>query len=206
MKKLILFLSLLILVSGVQAQGLKGKFMITLKAGSQYFLENDINRKTFLGSQIDYFLNDQILVGMNLNYMNYYHPVDLIEIEYSGLRDKDKFDNQWKWYSLTFSGKLLFEPGRFSPFFEMGVGFYIPQLTYYKYDYLIEGYTNTTVKIYKKTRYGFNLGIGVQYRVWKGFCLQFEGLINNVFKKSDDTSYDSAFNFAILNAGVSMIF
>jgi len=201
MKKLILFLSLLLLVSGVQAKGLDSRFMITAKIGTSYILDESINRPTFLGSQIDYFVGKQTLIGLNLNYLRYYEPSFFAIPLYYG--SKYQYETKWEWYSLTISDKLLFSQNKFSPFVKLGIGLYIPRKTY---PYPTEGNLIATKKEYGKTCPGYNLGMGVQYRVWEVFSLQIEGTINHIFNKAKNISSARYFTFANLELGLSIIF
>jgi len=201
MKKLILFLSLLLLVSGVQAKGLDSRFMITAKIGASYILDESINRPTFLGSQIDYFVGKQTLIGLNLNYWKYYQSDYIIVFDNYGSMYRP--ETKWEWYSLTITDKLLFSQNKFSPFVKLGIGLYIPRKTY---PYPTEGNLIATKKDYGKTCPGYNFGMGVQYRVWKLFSLQIEGTLNHIFNKAKNISSARHFSFANLESGFSIIF
>ncbi len=201
MKKLILFLSLLILVSGVQAQGFNSRFTITAKVGTIYNIDESINRPIFLGAQIEYFVSKQNLIGLNLNYWKYYQSDYIIVFDNYGSRYRP--ETKWEWYGLTVSYKLLFDITRFSPFVKLGIGLYSPEKTS---SYPIGWDLTGTEQVYGKTCPGYNLGMGVQYRVWKLFSLQIEGTINHIFNKAKNISSLRYFTFANLESGFSINF
>lgn len=203
MKKLILILCFLVLIQNVQAENFKHRFMLTVKAGPSYLWEDYTTRKTYLGSEIAYCLYDQLSVGVNFDYSRYY-KYWLFSLDF--FEPKSEFESKWEWYSLTFYGKMLLSSYKFSPFVKTGIGFYIPRVVHYKYDYLPEDSSIIRDKLYGKTCLGFNFGMGVQYRLWERFCLQFEGLINNVHNTSKDISDNHSFTSANLDVGISIIF
>lgn len=100
--------------------------MLTLKAGPAYPHLEHTNRVSFFGSQIDYFVSDQVSIGLNLNYMQYYEmryyavPIDYI--------DPNDYLNKWMWYSLGLSAKFLSDLRGPSPYMKLGAGFYIPRM------------------------------------------------------------------------------
>jgi opacity protein-like surface antigen len=204
MKKLIFFLCFLVLIQNVKAENLKHKFMLTTKAGNAYLLKNHAPRFTSFGGQIDYFLDDQILLGLDFSYIKYHEPVAIVEIELSGFGNNDRINR--KLYNLSFSGKLLLEPGRFSPFFKMGIGLYFPQVIYSQDIYNPWDNLSSSESIYEKTHLGMNMGIGIYYRVWKRWGLQLEGLINHIFTLNEDYSETYPMQYATLNAGLFVIF
>jgi hypothetical protein len=111
MKKLIFFICFLVLIQNAQAENFKHRFMVSAKAGNVYFLEKDTPRFTSYGAQIDYFLDEQILLGLDFGYIKYYKPVyRYTEIDNSGFGNGDRIDRKlyniiWEWESTTGSGR-----------------------------------------------------------------------------------------------------
>lgn len=206
MKKIIFFLCFLVLIQNIQAENFKHKFMATAKVGNVYLLENRIPRFTSFGAQIDYFLEDQILLGLDFSYFKYYEQSTIIfwEPQHTGLEDGDRTSR--KLYNLSLSGKLLLEPGRFSPFFKLGIGLYIPQVIYYENNYQLLGNLVSTKNNYKKTHLGINMGIGIYYKVWKRWGLQLEGLVNHIFSLNEKYGETYPMQYVTLNAGLFVIF
>lgn len=204
MKKTIFCCLFLLLIQAGQAEDFKGKFMLSVKAGPIYLHQEYITMPTLLGSRIDYFVGDWISVGLEMDYMEYNDDEPGTFLQYYGA--ESELGPKWRWYSFAFSGKLLLNTTRFSPFLKIGLGFYIPQEIYHWYtsqDMLI---TVTTVKVYGKTCPGYNMGMGFQYRVWKGFGLQLEGTIDHIINRARQISSAHSFTFANVNAGLSIIF
>lgn len=205
MKKLTFLFCFLVLIQNAQAENLKHKFMITAKAGNAYLFKNHTPRFTSFGTQIDYFLDDQILLGIDFGYLKYYESiVRFVVFNHSALGNNDRINR--KLYNLSFSGKLLLEPGRFSPFFKMGIGLYIPQIIYSQDIYKPWDNLTSSKSIYEKTHLGMDMGIGIYYRVWKSWGLKLEGLINHIFTLNEDYSEIYPMQYATLDAGLFVIF
>ena len=205
MKKAILFCLFLLIAQVVQAEDFKGKFMLSFKTGDFGSFEDRITKTTFLGSQVDYFIGNRTLVGFNLNYMEY------IYLSHSGIFPAyygapTGLQPKWRWYSIGLSGKLLFDKTRFSPFFKIGFGLYIPQVTSPREGNPDIATPFTLEKTYGKTCLGYNFGIGIQYRFWSRFGLLLEGAIEQIDNKNKYLSSNSFFTFGSLQAGISLIF
>ncbi len=205
MKKLIFFICFLVLIQNAQAENFKHRFMLSAKTGNAYFLEKDTPRFTSFGAQIDYFLDEQILLGLDFGYTKYYKPVyRYAEIDNSGFNNDDRIDR--KLYNISLSGKFMAEPGRFSPYFKIGVGLYIPEVIYSRSVYSLWSNLSSYNSIYEKTRLGVNMGMGIYYRVWKRWGLQLEGLFNHIFSLNENYSDTYPMQYATLNAGIFLIF
>ncbi|MDH4223092.1 MAG: porin family protein [candidate division Zixibacteria bacterium] len=205
MKKLIFFICFLVLIQNAQAENFKNRFMVTAKAGNAYFLEYHTPRFTSFGAQIDYFLDEQFLLGLDFSYIKYYEPVfRYIDIENSRTGHGDRTDR--KLYNISLSGKLMAEPGRFSPFFKIGAGLYIPQLTYSNDIYQLWNNLTNSNNIYEKTHLGVNLGMGIYYRIWKRWGVQLEGQFNHIFSLNEDYGETYPSQYATLHAGFFVIF
>lgn len=204
MKKVVFCCALLLSISATQAQGLKGKFMLSVKGGPVYLHEEYTTRPTIIGSCIDYFVADQILVGLEMNYMEYDENGPITEIQ---THEADsELGTKWRWYSVVFSGKLALDATRFSPFVKAGFGLYIPRLIYHLYPDFYDSTPPTTIKVYGRTCPGYNLGMGLQYRVWKGLGLQLEGNIDHIINRARQINSARSFTFANINGGLSIIF
>ena len=207
MRKLIFLICFLGLFRSVQAQEHKGKFMLTAKTAYAYFLEDYPVEKTYFGSEISYFLDRQLLLGLNFDYLEYQeHGGYFVETENSGSEFVRTPTNTERWYSLGFFSKLLFDVRRFTPFVKMGFGLYIPHTTSYMYRYSTQGIYYSKVEGYGKTCFGMNFGAGIQYRFWKGLCLQTEGLLTTLTNRNEEIGINRNFTYANLNAGLSIIF
>jgi opacity protein-like surface antigen len=206
MKKLIFLICFLVLVQNAQAENFKHRFMVSAKAGNAYFLESHTPRFTSYGAQIDYFLDEQILLDLDFTYVKYQEkPFGVIfeEGESSGFGYSYRTDR--KLYSLSLSGKLMAEPGRFSPYFKIGAGLYIPEVIYSRDVYQLWSNLTTSNSIYEKTRLGVNMGMGIYYRVWKRWGLQLEGLFNHIFNLKEEYDRTYPMQYATLNAGIFLI-
>lgn len=206
MKKLIFIICFLGLIANVQAQGPKGKFMLTAKTAYSFALEGVSPRGTYFGSEISYFLDRQLLLGMNFDYLEYHESGGTREIEYSQTGYWDLEGNIIKWYNFGLFTKLLFDISRFTPFVKMGFGFYVPQRPYYRFFSPDLGSYSTKITRYGKTCLGMNLGAGLQYRVWNGLCLQTEALLTTLTDRNKESNLNRNFTYANLNAGLSIIF
>jgi len=204
MRKAIFCCLFLLSIQPAMAEDFKGKFMLSVKAGHVYLLENHVIKPALFGSRIDYFIRDWISVGLDMNYIEYNEEGPSRFAQYYGAQSE--LGPEWRWYSLTLSGKLGLDTTRFSPFFKIGFGFYIPQEIYHRYTNSDVLSTVTTVKVYGKTCPGYNLGMGLQYWIWKRFGLQLEGTIDHIFNRAKQISSARSFTFANLNAGLSIIF
>lgn len=205
MRKLIFLICFLGLVHRVSAQTPKSKFMLTAKAAYAHFLEDFPSSKIYFGSEIGYFLNHQLLLGLNFDYLEY-DERPYFEYENPGSGFGDILINPQKWYSLGLFSKLLFDVGRFMPFVKMGFGLYVPRTTSYPDRFLTQGIYYAKDEGYGKTCFGMSFGAGIQYRIWKGFCLQTEGLVTTVQNRNAGSGSDGNLTHANLNAGLSIIF
>jgi opacity protein-like surface antigen len=204
MRKLIFLVCFFGLVHSVPAQGLKGKLIFTAKTSYSRLLPGQGTEKTYRGFEIGYFLTHQLQLGLNLDYLEYDEQPNLVKSENSGsghLPSKTK-----QWYSLGLYSKLLFDIRRFSPFVRAGFGIFIPRITYYPYFSPASGIRYSGSDPYRTTYFGMNLGAGIQYRVWKGLCLQSEGLITAFTYRDEEIDLDRDFTYVNLNAGLSIIF
>ncbi|MDP3024753.1 MAG: outer membrane beta-barrel protein [candidate division Zixibacteria bacterium] len=206
MRKLIFLICFLGLFRSVQAQELKGKFMLTAKTAYSFALPEQSTRRIYYGSEIGYFLNHQLLLGINLDYLEYGERAYLIEVENSGARFRNIPANSHRWYSFGLFSKLFFDVRRFTPFVKMGFGFYVPQTIYYQSLPSAEGGHYVKADAYGKTCFGMNFGAGIQYRFWKGLCLQTEGLLTTLTDRNKESGLNRNFTYANLNAGLSIIF
>ena len=106
MKKVIFFFCFLTFINPcVQGRELKSKFMFVVKAGTAYPHLEHTNRATFFGSQIDYFVSDQVSIGLDLKYMEYYEIIYYAVPLYLGA--PDDYRNKWDWYSLGVPSNTL---------------------------------------------------------------------------------------------------
>jgi len=207
MRKLIFLICFLGLFRSVQAQEFKGRFMLTAKTAYAHFLEDYPAKNTYFGSEISYFLDRQLLFGMNFDYLEYQeHATTMFEIEYSGSLSRYIQGNTVRWYTLGLFSKLFFDVRRFTPFVKMGFGLYFPQTIYYDYFTSPQGIYLVKNDIFGKTCVGMNFGAGFQYRLWKGFCLQTEGLVTTLTDRNKESNLNRNFTYANLNAGLSIIF
>jgi len=207
MRKLIFLICFLGLFSRAQADGLKGKFMLTAKAAYSFALEGVSPRGTYFGSEIGYFLDRQFLLGLNFDYLEYEKPVFVtFETESSGSVTGNIPGNTVRWYSFGIFSKLLFDVRRFTPFVKMGFGLYIPQTIYYQNISSPQGSYWVKTDAYGKTCVGMNFEAGFQYRVWKGFSVQTEGLVTTLTDRNKESNLNRNFTYANLNAGLSIIF
>jgi hypothetical protein len=207
MRKLIFLICFLGLFRSVQAQEFKGKFMLTAKTAYAHFLEDYPAKKTYFGSEIGYFLDPQFLFGLNFDYFEYQKQVAIfVETENSGSLFRDIPGNKVRWYSFGLFSKLLFDIRRFTPFVKMGFGLYFPQTIYYKNISSPHASYWVQADAYGKTCFGMNFGAGIQYRVWKGFCLQTEGLVTTLNDRNKGSDTNHTLTHANLNAGLSIIF
>ena len=204
MKRIIFFSLFLLSVPAVRAEDFRGKFMLSLKAGHAYLLDNQVERQKLFGSRIDYFIRDWISIGLDLNYLEYNEDVSLRFADSYGV--ESELGPKWKWYSFVFSGKLSLDTTRFSPFLKAGFGFYVPRVIYKLYPTSYESIEPITVKLNGRTCPGYNLGMGFQYRMWKGLSLQIEGTIDYIYNKARQISPVHSFTFANVNAGMSIVF
>lgn len=175
MKKLIFLFCFLGLTHSISAQASKSKFMFTTKTAYAHFLKDYLSRKIYFGSEAGYFLDRFLLLGVNFDYFEYQEHIITVETENPGSTSSDIPGNKVRWYSFGLYGKLLFDVRRFTPFVKVGVGIYIPQSTYYKNVPTTQQSYWVKAAAYGKSCFGMNLGAGLHYRVWKGFCLQTEG-------------------------------
>lgn len=206
MRKLIFLICFLGLFSSVQAQEFKGRFMLTAKTAYAHFLEDYPAKNTYFGSEIGYFLDHQLLLGLNFDYLEYHEGGGTREIEYSQTGYWDLEGNTVKWYNFGIFTKLLFDISRFTPFVKMGFGFYVPQRPYYRFFSPDLGSYSAKITRYGKTCLGMNLGAGLQYRVWNGLCLQTEALLTTLTDRNKESNLNRNFTYANLNAGLSIIF
>lgn len=208
MRKLIFLICFLGLCSSVQAQEFKGRFMLTAKTAYAHFLEDHSAKHTYFGSEIGYFLDYQLLLGLNFDYLEYQEHATtmVVEIEYSGSLSRYIPGNTVRWYTLGLFSKLFFDVRRFTPFVKMGFGLYFPQTLYYKNISSPQATYWVQADAYGKTCFGMNLGAGFQYRVWKGLCLQTEGLLTTLTNRNEEIGLNRNFTYANLNAGLSIIF
>ena len=203
MRKIIFFLCFVALIPSVHGREMKSKFMLTLKAGPAYPHLEHTNRVSFFGSQIDYSVNDQVSIGLNLNYIQYYEmkyyaiPVDYI--------DPNDYLNKWMWYSLGLSAKFLSDLRGPSPYMKLGAGFYIPRMHHRVTTWIPEANPDFGDIRTGEISPGFNLGAGLQYIVSKHFSLQIEGSLDYIFNKSKNLSAAESFTFGNLTAGISLI-
>ncbi|MCJ7459059.1 MAG: outer membrane beta-barrel protein [candidate division Zixibacteria bacterium] len=203
MRRVIFFLCFVALIPSVHGRELKSKFMLTLKAGPAYPHLEHTNRVTFFGSQIDYFVSDQVSIGLDLKYLEYYEIIYYAVPRYLGA--PDDYRNKWDWYSLGVSGKFLSGSKGPSPFIKLGAGFYIPQVHHPITRWLQDGSLAYKDKETGEISPGFNVGAGLQYIVWKRFSLQIEGSIDYIFNKSKNLNTTESFTFGNLTAGISLI-
>lgn len=205
MKKLIFLICFLGLFRSVPAQELKGKFMLTAKTGYAHFLEDYRSKNIYFGSEIGYFLDRQLLLGLNFDYLEY-EEKSLVEFENTGSWLGNRPGNTERWYSVGLFTKFIFDVRRFTPFVRMGVGIYFPQTIYYDYFTSPQGIYLVKNDIFGKTCVGMNFGAGFQYRLWKGFCLQTEGLITTLTDRNKESDLNRNYTYANLNAGLSIVF
>lgn len=207
MRKLIFLICFLGLFSSVQAQEFKGKFMLTAKTAYAHFLEDYTAKKTYFGSEIGYFLDRKFLLGLNFDYLEYEEPVFVtFETESSGSVTGNIPGNTVRWYSFGIFSKLLFDVRRFTPFVKMGCGLYIPQTVRYTDIPTTQLSYWFKAAAYGKTCFGMNFGAGLQYRFWKGFSVQTEGLVTTLTDRNKESNLNRNFTYANLNAGLSIIF
>jgi hypothetical protein len=177
--------------------------MLTLKAGTADTHLEYTNRVTFLGSQIDYFVSDQVSIGLDLKYLEYYKIAYFAVPLYLGA--PTDFRDRWDWYSAGLSAKFLSDFRGPSPFIKLGAGFYVPQMYH-----PVNALQRDETLIYKEKLTGeispgFNVGAGLQYVVWKRLSLQVEGSIDYIFNQSKSLSTAKSFTFGYLTAGISLI-
>ena len=208
MKRLIFFFCFLSIISYTRAEEPKRNFLLTAKTAYSFALEGVNPRGTYFGSEIGYFLDHQLLLGLNFDYLEYreHATTIVVEIEYSGSLSRYVPGNTVRWYTLGLFSKLFFDVRRFTPFVRMGVGLYFPQTIYYDYFTSPQGSYWVKVNAYGKTCLGMNFGAGFQYRIWKGLCLQTEGLLTTLTNRNKEIGLDRNFTYANLNAGLSIIF
>ncbi len=205
MRKIIFLICLLGLFQSVQAEGLKGKFMLTAKTAFSFALPEHSMRKSYHGAEIGYFLDRQFLFGLNFDYLRY-DERPYFEYENIGPGLGYIIVNPQRWYSAGLFGKIFFDIQRFMPFVRMGFGLYVPRVTHYPTRFITQGIIYARDLGYGKTSFGMNFGAGLQYRIWKGFCLQTEGLLTIVPNKNEEIGLNHNFTYTNLNAGLSIIF
>lgn len=203
MRRIIFLFCFLTLIPCVQGRELKSKFMLTLKAGTAYPHLEYTNRVTFFGSQIDYFISDQVSIGLDLKYLEYYKIAYFAVPLYLGA--PDDFRDRWDWYSLGLSAKFLADLRGPSPFIRLGAGIYLPKLRHPGIAWLQGGSLADKGTVTGEISPGFNMGAGFQYVVWKRFSLQVEGSVDHIFNQSKSLSSAQSFTFGNLTAGISLI-
>jgi len=206
MRKLIFLICFLGLLSSVPAQEFKGKFMLTAKTAYSIELVEHSTRRTYYGSEIGYFLNRQLLLGLNFDLLQYREIVGTRAMENSQSGYWDIEGNTFRWYGVGLFTKLLFDVRRFTPFVKMGFGFYIPQTVRYTDIPTTQLSYWFKAAAYGKTCFGMNFGAGLQYRLWKQICLQTEGLVTTLNDRNVGGGANGNFTYANLNAGLSIIF
>lgn len=177
--------------------------MLTLKPGIAYTHLEYTDRVTFFGSQIDYFVSDQVSIGLDLKYLEYYKVSYFAVPLYLGA--PDEFRDKWDWYSLGLSAKFLADLRGPSPFIKFGAGFYIPQVYQPSITLEQDGSLAHKEKRTGEISPGFNVGAGLQYIVLKHFSLQIEGSLDYIFNKSKNLSAAESFTFGNVTAGISLI-
>ena len=195
MKKIILILIFIMIFQGAHAVEHKDKFMLSFNVGSTKNLDEGKKSGTSYGLQIDYFLQEQLLVGLNFNHSEYSKSIGTTGCA-PDILYQDVYFEKWEWDSLILSGKILFEPGRFTPFFKAGFGLYMPQRVH----------SEKASTRYLKTCTGFNFCAGIQYRVWKNIGILSSGTLNVIYDRDNEISYNDIFHFADFNAGIFMVF